>query len=317
MADIDSSLPIRTEAPGDVAVKIVDSTITSQQLTVNADGSVNVVATATNLDIRDLTHVSDSISIGDGTDLLAINTDGSLNITDNGGSITVDASNLDIRDLVAATDSVSANLKDGSGTSITSTSGALDVHVANTSIAVTGPLTNTELRAADVNVNVTNASVTVTASALDIRALSPATDSVKISDGTDSLAINADGSLNVVVTSSVAGTPVCSFDQGSAIAAAASSNHDYTVSSGKQLKLTGVLASASGKMKVEVQVETGVGAGTFNTKFVGFNSTATPNVQIFPTGDIMVAAGVKVRVIRTNLDKSAENVYSTIEGSEV
>jgi hypothetical protein len=39
---------------------------------------------ATDLDIRDLTHVSDSVKVGDGTDFLAINTDGSalVDITD-------------------------------------------------------------------------------------------------------------------------------------------------------------------------------------------------------------------------------------------
>lgn len=36
--------------------------------------------TATNLDIRDLTHVSDSVKIGDGTDFLAVNGDGSINV---------------------------------------------------------------------------------------------------------------------------------------------------------------------------------------------------------------------------------------------
>lgn len=49
-------------------------------LAVNADGSINAVVTATNLDIRDLTHASDSVKVGDGTDFLAINGDGSINI---------------------------------------------------------------------------------------------------------------------------------------------------------------------------------------------------------------------------------------------
>jgi hypothetical protein len=61
MSDYNSSLPIRTENNGDAAVKIVDGTITTRQLTVNADGSIN--------------------------------------ITDNGSSLTVDATDLDIRDL--------------------------------------------------------------------------------------------------------------------------------------------------------------------------------------------------------------------------
>lgn len=50
-----------------------------------------------------------------------------------------------------------------------------------------------------LTVNV-DGTVTVDATALDIRALSGATDSVNLSDGTDSLDINADGSLNVVAT---------------------------------------------------------------------------------------------------------------------
>jgi hypothetical protein len=52
--------------------------------------NTSMVVTATNLDIRDLSHTQDSVKIGDGTDFLAVNTDGSLNITDNGGSLTVD-----------------------------------------------------------------------------------------------------------------------------------------------------------------------------------------------------------------------------------
>lgn len=55
-------------------VIVTDGTDT---LAIAADGSIAV--TATELDIRDLTHVSDSIKIGDGTDFLAINADGSVN----------------------------------------------------------------------------------------------------------------------------------------------------------------------------------------------------------------------------------------------
>lgn len=61
----------------DDSVKVGDGT---DFLAVNADGSINVVATATDLDIRDLTHASDSVKVGDGTDFLAINGDGSINI---------------------------------------------------------------------------------------------------------------------------------------------------------------------------------------------------------------------------------------------
>lgn len=39
----------------------------------------NVTVSATDLDIRDLSHTQDSIKVGDGTDFLAINGDGSIN----------------------------------------------------------------------------------------------------------------------------------------------------------------------------------------------------------------------------------------------
>lgn len=61
---------------GTWSVQLTDGTDT---LAVNADGSVNAVVTATDFDIRDLTHVSDSVKVGDGTDFLAVNADGSIN----------------------------------------------------------------------------------------------------------------------------------------------------------------------------------------------------------------------------------------------
>jgi hypothetical protein len=301
MSDYNSSLPVRTESAGDLAVKIVDSTVTSQQLTVNPDGSINTTVSATNLDIRDLSAATDNVAISDGTDTLAVNADGSINsvISDGGGSITVDASNLDIRDLAFATDKV-----DVSGSSVTVSATDLDIR---------------DLAFATDKVDVTGSDVTatVTATNLDIRDLTHVSDSVKVGDGTDFLAINADGSVNVVVTSSVVGTPVLDFQQSSAVAGGATANNDYTVTSGTQLKLNSIFASASGKMKIEVQVETGVATNTFTTKFVGFNSTANPNIEIFPAGGLMVAAGVRVRIAMTNKENQAQDLYSTIEGSEI
>ena len=68
--------------------------------------------------------------------------------------------------------------------------------------------------------------VTVTATDLDIRDLSDATDSVSIGDGTDTLAVNSDGSINVVF--GVGGTRVHDYATATP-AAGCSSNNDYTV----------------------------------------------------------------------------------------
>lgn len=52
----------------------------------------------------------------------------------------------------------------------------------------------------DLHVLIQNASVVVSATDLDIRDLSASQDNVAISDGTDTLAINADGSINTTIT---------------------------------------------------------------------------------------------------------------------
>lgn len=56
----------------------VDGTVELGATTLAALESITVVAT--DLDIRDLSHSQDSIKIGDGTDFLAINADGSINV---------------------------------------------------------------------------------------------------------------------------------------------------------------------------------------------------------------------------------------------
>ena len=280
MSDFNSALPIRTEAAGDVIVKIADATLTGQQLTVNADGSVNTnsVVTATNLDIRDLVFATDKVDASGSEVSLDSATLAALE------NITVSASDLDIRDLAFATDKI-----DASGSVI-----ALD---APTLAALEN--------------------ITVSATDLDIRDLSHSQDSIKIGDGTDFLAINADGSINVTISDAVAGDSINNYSTVAALAAGASSNHDYTVTALKTLRLNQIHASGSGKIKIEIQIETAAASGTFNTRFVGFSSTANPNIDLSITNAIDVVAGAKVRVIRTNKDLLSQDVYSTISGSEV
>lgn len=62
MSDYNSSLPVRTEAAGDIIAKLCDATTTTQRLKIGSDGSIDVnvlntsiAVTATALDIRALT----------------------------------------------------------------------------------------------------------------------------------------------------------------------------------------------------------------------------------------------------------------------
>lgn len=136
---------------------------------------------------------------------------------------------------------------------------------------------------------------------------------VSIQDSTGA-AITVLNPLPVYLASSF-GTEVHSYQTNAAIAAAAASNHEYTATA--ELKLNKVIATASGKAKIEVQRETAAASGIFATFAVSFNSAANPDMEISFNPPLVVAAGVKVRVIRTNKDNQAMDLYSTIMGTEV
>lgn len=168
-------------------------------------------------------------------------------------------------------------------------------------------------RALDVGINVAGVQI----DPRQIRALT-STDVVtaNIKDATGT-AFSLTNPLPVSISVDNAGTEVNNYNTGSAVAAGSASNHDYTVSAGKSLLLTQVECSASGKMKVEIQIETAAASGVFNTKFVQFNSTSTPNCSLHLAAPITVLTGVRVRVIRTNKDLLSQDLYSTITGQEV
>jgi hypothetical protein len=305
---------------------------------VFATDKVDVSGSEVSLDSATLAAL-ESITVQNGAGAAAVNIqDGGNSITVD-GSVTVSATDLDIRDLAFATDSV-----DVSGSSVTVTATDLDIrNLSNATDSVTAHQGGTW-------------TVTATATDLDIRDLSHSQDSVKVGDGTDFLAVNNDGSINSVVSATdldirdldaaqdsiaahlfdeagvafsaanplpvsisadIAGDEVNNYNTAAAVAGGATSNHDYTVTAAKTLLLKQVEASGSGKMKIEVQIETGVASGVFNTRFVQFNSTADANMSIHLEAPISVAAGVRVRVIRTNRDNQAQDLYSTISGFEV
>lgn len=355
MSDINSSLPVRTETRGDVAVKVVDNTVVSQGLTVNADGSVNITdnggsltVDATDLDIRDLDSAQDSVEVLQAThDNLNLNANiqvgnadvangNPVPVSDAGGSLTVDATNLDIRDLVFATDKVdvtnsvvaldagtlaalesitvqnpggagAVNIQDG-GNSITVD--AVDLDIRNLSASQDNVAISDGTDTLAVNADGSINSV-VTATNLDIRDLTHVSDSVRVGDGTDFLAVNADGSINVVPLEDP-GTETVNYNTAAAVAGGGTSNHDLLFTTGGRLYQ--VFASGSERMKAEVQVETGSATNVFNTVIVGFNSTATPNIDLTLSKYATIPTGARVRVIRTNRGNQAQDLYSTIVG---
>lgn len=317
MADFNSSLPVRTEQDGDVVVKVGDGLVPSQHLTVNPDGSVNVTdnngsitvdtnngaldVQASDLDIRDLTFAQDKVDVS-GSDITA----------------TVTATDLDIRNLVFATDKV-----DVSGSDVTATVTATDLDIRDLAFATdkvdvsgsTIALDATTLAALEtITVEQGTSPWVVSSTDLDIRDLNSAQDNVEIKSAAGiPLEINSDGSINVIVQEDV-GTEVVDYDTAAAVASGATSNHDQVFTNGG--RLYSVLATASEKLKIEVQIETGAATGVFNTVVVGFNSTATPDIERTLAKYAVIPVGARVRVIRTNRGNVAQDVYSTIIGIE-
>lgn len=122
--------------------------------------------------------------------------------------------------------------------------------------------------------------------------------------------------LPVVIIESE-GVEINNYQTSASVAAGASVDHDYTVTAATTLLLTQFHGTASGKTKFELKTETAVASGIFNTKFVFFNSTAEPNVDISLKDPITVNAGVRVRVTITNRDNQSQDLYTTISGHEV
>jgi hypothetical protein len=121
----------------------------------------------------------------------------------------------------------------------------------------------------------------------------------------------------VSITSALVGTSINDYNTAAAVAAGGTSNHVYTITSAKTFNGKKIWASASGALKIEVQVSPD--GSTYTTKWVGFNSTATPNITIDLDELVFLESGTgsTIRIIRTNEDKKAMDVYSTISGTEV
>lgn len=135
---------------------------------------------------------------------------------------------------------------------------------------------------------------------------------------TASNALKVDGSAvtqPVSIVDAQVANEVHSYDTSAGISAAASDNHDYTIGN-TALLLKSISASSSGKMKIELQVGP---VGTLVTKGVWFTTSANPNLDVtFPQPiEVPSASTGTVRIIRTNLESSAMDVYSFINGKEV
>lgn len=161
-------------------------------LNVTATGALQATGGSEYADGDTATGAAGGVAMGtDGTDLFIIKTNASGELQVGVvGTVAVTATALDIRALSAA-DVVTAEQGTSpwvvSGTVAATQSGVWDIGTVTTLTGITN----------DVNIADGGNSITVDAVDLDVRDLTHTTDSVKIGDGTDFLAIETDGSINV------------------------------------------------------------------------------------------------------------------------
>lgn len=250
-------------------------------------------------------------SVSDGTDTLLVNADGSINVTVTGGASNSQfaedsahaSGDIGTEVLSVRRDTpVSGTSADGDYATLnTDASGRLytNIHDGGNSITVDGT----------VAVSSVAGTVTVAATDLDIRDLTLAQDAVKVSGNTSANSVT--NPIFVQVTNAIIAGETHDYNTAAAVAAGASSNHDYTVVTA--FKLKSVHGANSGGMKIEIQTGPVASLVTRAVRFIplaGGSDTITfdPPIEVPTTG-----TGT-VRVIRTNRNFVAVDVYSTIVG---
>ena len=276
------------------------------------------------------------VQISDGVEIIEVNADGSINI----GSIIpgVGATDLGkaVDSVAGATDTgvMSLVVRNDALASLVDTDGdyaPLQVD-ANGSLYVTGSFTSADVIIDDEAFTPATSSVGMAGFFVD----ETATDSVDEGDGgaarmtadrkqlivlvdatTDAnrLTINSDGSVNVNVVSAVVTGEIHDFDTAVDVASDSTDNHDYTVSVTTFL-LKSVILSGSGNIKAEIQAGPIASLVTIAVVFLNGKEGDTQQVTFDPPVEVPLASTGTVRVIRTNRQGSATDVYSTIIGSQ-
>jgi len=142
---------------------------------------------------------------------------------------------------------------------------------------------------------------------------------IEIADATtdgNRLAVNSDGSLNVNQVSAAITGEVHDYDTASAVASDATSNHDYTVANTTML-LRSVIVSGSGNIKFEIQTGPLASLATVAVGFLTGRQGDTKQINFDPAVEVPVTSTGTVRVIRTNRQGAATDLYSTIIGQDI
>ena len=228
------------------------------------------------------------------------------------------------RDANSSSNVIFTQIADNAGNVATITGGALDVNatvtpegvyvddsafgIATDNVVATGFLAD---ETAPDSVN--EGDIGIARMTLDRKILTVLTDPTT---DANRLAINADGSINVVFGATTITGEVHDYDTASAVAADATSNHDYTVANSTFL-LKSVIFSGSGNVKAEIQAGPLASLVTYAVAFLNGRQGDTQQIFFDPAIEVPVASTGTVRVIRTNRQGTATDVYSTIIGIDI
>ena len=277
------------------------------------------------------------VQISDGVEIIEVNADGSINI---GGIIPgVGATNLGkAADSVAGATDVGVMglaVRNDVLASLVSADGdyaPLQVN-ASGALYVAGTFASDDVQVDDTAFTPAVSSVGMAGFFVD----ETATDSVDEGDGgaarmtadrkqlmvitdatTDAnrLTVNADGSVNVNLVNAVVAGEIHDYDTAAAVVSDATDNHDYAVAVTTFL-LKSVIVAGSGNIKAEIQSGPIAGLVTHAVVFLTGKEGDTKQVFFDPAIEVPLTGTGTVRVIRTNRQGSATDVYSTIIGNDV
>lgn len=354
MADANTSLPVRTQSPGDVIVKLSDATTPSQQAAITAAGELSVINSA-NGALSGGTSGTTSLAVGGVYNLvpltLVTGQQASLQLNASGALIVTQSATSTMTVIQGTTPWITKDLADGAvsggtagtfsllsgliynSTPLTLTNGQqaslqgdvngyLKVDLATPLPAGTNSIGTVVVSnfptTLDTNYGTVGASTLRTAS--QIGNATGAADFNNGVTGAQTLRVAANlavaganvsisNPVPVTITSATPGTPIQDYHTSAALAAGASVTFTFTVVAATTFSLERAWSSASGKIKAVL-------ANNGSTIMVGFNSTATPNIDMTIVAPPTVAAGNTVTITITNDDILPFDVYATIEGNQ-
>jgi len=296
MADINSSLPVRTIAAGDVQVNILGGSTGGVIINPASEGTLDsVLAGITGIAVTDTAILAGVTGLQD----TAVST--------LAGVTGIQASNIQIL----------SGVTEGNATAASTLAGVTGIQAYQAPIlaGITG------IQATDVQIleGVTAGNATAVSTLAGVTGISAKLPAALGATGmAQSLSVTVatnQSSIPVYITAGSSSTPVVQFDTAAAVAYASGLTGTYEPANA--FVLNNVHAAGSGRIKVEVYA--GLIAGWANDatrlKWVAFNSTATPNVDIDCSDYKLAGTTTRVQVIVTNIESGkAQDLYSTIVG---